>query len=73
MNVRDELARQALLLGPEDRVYLADLLEQSLAQGETPRGIAAAWSEEIDRRIEAYDRGSAAADDFETSLAAIRQ
>ncbi len=74
MSMRDEIVHQALSLTLEDRAYLADVLEQSLAEG----GFAAAeteaaWSAEIDRRIEAYDRGDAQAADFETALARIRQ
>ena len=66
MTPREKIAQQALALGPEDRVYLADVLEQSLAAG----GFATA---EIDRRVAAYDRGEVQAADFETALAHIRQ
>ena len=74
MSLREELAQQALLLAPEDRIYLADVLEQTLtAGGFASAEIEAAWSAEVDRRIEAYDRGEVKAVDFETSLARIRQ
>ena len=69
MNLRDEIAQQALSLGPEDRVYVADLLEQSLnAGGVATAEIAADWSAEIDRRIEAYDRGDVTAADAGTAF-----
>jgi putative addiction module component (TIGR02574 family) len=71
---REILAREALTLPPEDRAYLADVLERSLDPGPfaTPE-IAAAWSEEINRRIAAYDRGETRAIDMDTSLSRIRQ
>lgn len=74
MNMRDEVVRQALSLDAEDRVFLADALEQSLTEGGFATAeIEAAWSAEIDRRIAAYDRGEVHAQDLETSLARIRQ
>jgi putative addiction module component (TIGR02574 family) len=74
MSLREEIAQQALSLGPEDRAYLADVLEQSLAAGGPATAeIEAAWSAEIDRRIAAYDRGDVQSADFETALARIRQ
>jgi putative addiction module component (TIGR02574 family) len=72
MSLRDDIAQQALSLGPEDRVYLADVLEQSLTEaGFATAELEAAWSAEIDRRIAAYDRGDVQAADFETALARI--
>ena len=70
---RDEIAREALTLPPEDRAYVADMLERSLDAGSfaTPE-IAEAWSKEIDRRIAAYDRGETQALDFETALDHLR-
>jgi putative addiction module component (TIGR02574 family) len=71
---RDEIAREALALPPEDRAYLAEVLEQSLDTGTfvTPQ-IAEAWSKEIDRRIAAYDRGETKALSFEESTARLRE
>ncbi|MCC9604745.1 addiction module protein [Blastopirellula sp. JC732] len=71
---RDEIAQRAMALPPEDRQFLADMLEQSLPYGEfrTPE-IAEAWSKELDRRIAAYDRGETNAVDFEAALANMRQ
>jgi putative addiction module component (TIGR02574 family) len=55
---RDQIVEQALSLPPEDRAYVADALEQSLASGgfASPE-IAEAWVAEIERRLTAYDRG----------------
>lgn len=70
---KEEIAREALNLPPEDRAYVADVLERSLDTGDVAEEIAAAWSKEIDRRIAAYDRGETEAVDFETSLAHVRE
>jgi hypothetical protein len=74
MTIREELTAQALTLAPEDRLYIADMLEQSLSTGEfaTPE-IAQAWSVEIDRRLSAYERGEIAADDAESALTRMQQ
>lgn len=58
MPQRDQIVEQALTLTPEDRAYVADKLEESLTAGgfATPE-IAAAWAEEVERRIADYDRG----------------
>jgi putative addiction module component (TIGR02574 family) len=71
---RDQLAQQALSLAPEDRAYIADKLEQSLTTGgfATPE-IAAAWIAEIERRIEAYERGEVEARPADVVLERIRQ
>lgn len=70
---KEEIARDALNLPPEDRAYVADVLERSLDAGDVPEEIAAAWSKEIDRRIGAYDRGETQALDIETSNARLRE
>ena len=73
MTIREQIAQQALALPPEDRTYLADVLEKSLTSGEfaTPE-IAAEWAAEIDRRIAAYDRGETQGVDAQTALERIR-
>ena len=70
---RDQIAKEALALPPEERSHLADMLEQSLATGEfaSPE-IAAEWTAEIDRRIAAYDRGEIKAVDAREALDRIR-
>jgi putative addiction module component (TIGR02574 family) len=74
MSLREEIVQQAMTLPPADRVFVADALEKSLASGgfSTPE-TAAAWAVEIERRIEAYDRGELPASDMETALQNIRQ
>jgi len=73
MTLRDQIIQQALTLPPEDREYMADLLEGSLPVGEfRTEEIADAWSQEIDRRIAAYDRGETTAVDFDVALDNMR-
>jgi len=51
-----ELEIQAKSLSPEDRASLAETLLESLQ--ETPVSeIEAAWNQEIESRVAAYDRG----------------
>ncbi|HEY2837706.1 MAG TPA: addiction module protein [Pirellulales bacterium] len=55
---RDQIVEQALSLAPEDRAYVADALEQSLASsGFASPEVTEAWAEEVERRLAAYDRG----------------
>ena len=57
----------------DPRLYLADILEQSLTSGEFATAeIAAEWTEEIDRRLAAYDRGETHVADAGTALKRIR-
>ena len=73
MTNREQIAQQALALPPEDRTYVADVLEQSLTSGEFAAPVLAAeWAAEIDRRIAAYDRGETQAADVQTALERIR-
>ena len=66
-----ELAEQGKALAPEDRSRLVDLLLVSLH--EDPLGqIEAAWDEEAERRLTAYDRGEVQAIDGEEVLAKAR-
>lgn len=70
----DQLAEQALKLEPNDRAFLADLLEQSLpASGFADAEVGDAWSREIDRRVAAYDRGETQAISAEASLQHTRE
>ena len=73
MTLREQIAQQALSLEPEDRLYVADLLEQSLTTGDFAAKNAAAWSAEIDRRMEAYDSGETPGSDVEISVDRIGQ
>jgi putative addiction module component (TIGR02574 family) len=73
MSMRDDIARQALALPPNDRAFLADILEQSLAQEFTAPEAALAWTKEIDRRLDAYDRGEIQAVDAQTAMDEMRR
>jgi hypothetical protein len=66
---RDEVLAQALALPLVDQAFLADMLEQKMAEGHfSSPEIGEAWSHEINRRIAAFDRGETQAVDFEKSL-----
>ena len=73
MSIRDEIAQQALGLPADDRAFVAELLERSLATGEfaTPE-IAAAWIAEVERRADAYERGEMLATDWRDTMARLR-
>ena len=66
-----ELAERGKALAPEDRSRLVDLLLESLH--EAPVGeVEAAWDEEVERRLAAYDRGEIQAIDGEEVMAKAR-
>jgi putative addiction module component (TIGR02574 family) len=66
-----ELAERGKALAPEDRSRLVDLLLVSLH--EDPLGeVEAAWDQEVERRLAAYDRGEVQALDGEEVLAKAR-
>lgn len=74
MTQREQVARQALALTPEDRAYVADVLENSLSSGDfADSDIAAEWAAEIDRRIEMFDRGDVQSSDGVSVLERIRE
>ena len=54
----EALATQAIGLSIEDRARLADLLLASLPEGEDPE-VDAAWEQEIQRRVDAVESGTA--------------
>ena len=63
-----ELAEMGKALAPEDRSRLVDMLLDSLHEG--PLGeVQAAWDEEIELRLAAYDRGEVQSINGETVLA----
>jgi putative addiction module component (TIGR02574 family) len=74
MSHREQVLQEALALPPEDRVFVADQLEQSLSHGEfaSPE-ISAAWNDEIERRLAAYDRGESQSADADAALEAMRR
>lgn len=74
MTLRDQIVQQAMTLPPQDREYVVDLLERSLSNLEfRPDEISEAWSQEVKRRLAAYDRGESAATDFEITLNRLHQ
>jgi putative addiction module component (TIGR02574 family) len=67
-----ELAAKGTALAPDDRARLIDLLLASL--DDEPRALVeAAWADEIERRLDAYDRGEVHAIDGEQVLEEARR
>lgn len=74
MTLRDQIGEQALALPPEDRAFLADLLEESLAtEGFATPELASEWLAEIKRRVAAYDRGESEALDLKAAMQSMRE
>jgi hypothetical protein len=67
-----ELAAKGAALAPGDRSRLIDLLLVSLHEGPLEE-VAAAWDEEVERRLRAYDRGEFRSIDGEKVLAEARR
>ncbi len=67
-----ELAAKGVALTPEDRSRLIDLLLVSLHEGPLTE-VEAAWDEEVERRLSAYDRGETQPIDGEKVLGEARQ
>lgn len=65
------LEEQARALSPEDRAKLAESLLESLHSPVAE--IEAAWADEIERRISAFDRGEIAAYSAEDVFAEARR
>ncbi len=66
-----ELAELGKALVPEDRSLLVDMLLVSLHEDPLTQ-IEAAWDDEVERRLAAYDRGEIQAIDGEEVLARAR-
>jgi putative addiction module component (TIGR02574 family) len=74
MTLREKIAEQALALPPEDRAFVAELLERSLAtEAFTTPELAAEWAAEVTRRVEAYGRGETQAVDAATAMQELRK
>jgi hypothetical protein len=74
MTLRDQIAKQALALPPEDRALLADLLEESLATEDfATLALAPECVAEVKRRVAGYDRGEGRALDLHTAMQSMRQ
>jgi putative addiction module component (TIGR02574 family) len=74
MTLREQIAQQALALPPQDRAFLADLLDQSLNADEfsAPK-LTAELAAEVTRRIEAYARGETHAIDAVSAMREMRE
>ncbi len=66
-----ELAERGKALAPEDRSRLVDMLLESLHEAPLAE-VEAAWDEEVEGRLAAYDRGEIQAIDGEEVLAKAR-
>lgn len=74
MMTRDDILAQALALPLADQAFLADMLEQQISAGHFPSSeIGEIWSNEINRRIAAYDQGETATVDFDKSLEHLKR
>lgn len=72
--LREQILQQALNLPFADRAFLAESLLKSIEPPLHPwEESAEEWSREINRRIEAYDRGEVKGMSFEESLEHLRQ
>ncbi len=67
-----ELAERGKELAPEDRSRLVDMLLVSLHEAPVAE-VEAAWDQEVERRLAAYDRGDIQAIDGEAVLAKARR
>lgn len=66
----EQLAEQARALSPDDRAMLAHLILESLHPPMAE--VEAAWAEEVERRVAAYDRGEISAYPAEDVFAEAR-
>jgi len=78
MTSRELVLQDALALAPEDRAFVVNRLEQSLLEQTQEKSgcvspeIAAAWAQEIERRVAAYDRGEVRTEDADVVLRRMR-
>ena len=68
-----EIRDLGLQLPPADRALIARDLLASLDEAEPAEEVEAAWIEEIEARAEAYEAGTARAEDWEVSLERVRE
>lgn len=74
MTLREKILQDALALAPEDRAFVVDELEQSLNKdGFASPEIAAAWAQEIERRVASFERGEIEAEDANVVLPRMRR
>ena len=67
-----ELAAKGAALAPRERSCLIDLLLVSLHEGSLAE-VEAAWDQEVERRLDAHDRGETQSIDGEEVLAEARR
>ena len=67
-----ELAERGKELAPEDRSRLVDMLLVSLHEAPVAE-VEAAWDQEVERRLAAYDQGEVQGIDGEAVLAKARR
>lgn len=67
---RNTVLAEALQLPPEERADVAKMLIASLDEPDD-EGVEAAWLEEVERRLQDVDRGSAKFEPWETVRARI--
>ncbi len=65
-----EIERSARLLSPEERARLAEAMTESLREA---MPVQAEWEAEIERRVEAYERGEATLIPAEDAFAKARK
>ena len=70
-SLTDELSRKARALPPEERIRLAEELLSSVQ--ESDEEVEAAWAEEIERRLEEVETGTAKLIPAEEVFAEIRR
>jgi putative addiction module component (TIGR02574 family) len=71
MSLIDELSRKARALPPEERIRLAEELLSSVQDSDEE--IEASWAEEIERRLEEVENGTAKLIPAEEVFAEIRR
>ncbi len=71
---RDEILQHALALPPSDQAFVADMLEQKIAETNPVRlDLGEAWSREIDRRLDAFTSGESTCLDPSDSIELLRK
>jgi putative addiction module component (TIGR02574 family) len=73
MNATDTIFTQALQMSESDRARLAHMLLLSLEPEPPEEEIATAWQDEIERRIEEYERGEVTGVDWREAMDEIRK
>jgi putative addiction module component (TIGR02574 family) len=73
MTPTDDIYQRALQLPEELRADLAYVLLESLEPEVKEEGYEEAWRAEIERRIKAYDEGTATATPWREAMERIRQ